>query len=384
MPYVEGASLRKKLIGEKQLAVDDALTIARDVAGALDYAHSQNVIHRDVKPENILLHHNEGMVADFGIALAVSSAGGDRLTETGFSLGTPEYMSPEQATAVRDLDGRSDQYSLASVLYEMLTGEPPYPGATGQVVIAKRLTDPVPSARRLRAGVPVVVDAVISKALAKDAADRFVHCAGFADALKPSVVSEPIDAPATEKQAERPSLLVLPFANSSPDPANAYLSGGLTDELIADLSKVKSLRVIARNSSMKLKGTAKDFATLGRELRVHYVLEHWEVGQRVRFSGEGVEIDCRGSQCGVVPPRARAPRHVLKDGCHRSPSGLVAKPVLSNVEGRRALRRSHRLRLEGLLRDAATPSCPGGLCGGELIARVVRGSVSSVISVAKW
>ncbi len=293
MPYVEGASLRKKLIGEKQLAVDDALTIARDVAGALDYAHSQNVIHRDVKPENILLHHNEGMVADFGIALAVSSAGGDRLTETGFSLGTPEYMSPEQATAVRDLDGRSDQYSLASVLYEMLTGEPPYPGARGQVVIAKRLTDPVPSARRLRAGVPVVVDAVISKALAKDAADRFVHCAGFADALKPSVVSEPIDAPATEKQAERPSLLVLPFANSSPDPANAYLSGGLTDELITDLSKVKSLRVIARNSSMKLKGTAKDFATLGRELRVRYVLEGSvrRAGDDLRITAQLVDVD---------------------------------------------------------------------------------------------
>src|SRR6058998_2139854 len=141
MPFVEGHSLRAKLQAEKQLPVDEAIHIAIAVAGALDYAHHHGVIHRDLKPENILLQAGEPLVADFGIALAVSKAGGQRITQTGISLGTPQYMSPEQATGDRALDGRTDIYSLGAVLYEMLVGDPPYLGSTSQAIIAKVLTD---------------------------------------------------------------------------------------------------------------------------------------------------------------------------------------------------------------------------------------------------
>src|SRR5437868_4079424 len=141
MPYVQGESLRARLEREKQLPVDEAIRISTAVASALDYAHRHGVIHRDLKPENILMHEGQPLIADFGIALAVSNAGGSRITQTGLSLGTPQYMSPEQATGDRAVDGRSDIYSLGAVLYEMLVGEPPHTGATSQAIIARVLTD---------------------------------------------------------------------------------------------------------------------------------------------------------------------------------------------------------------------------------------------------
>jgi len=183
MPYVDGESLRARLSREKQLPIDEAITIARAVASALDYAHRHGVIHRDIKPENILLHDGQPVVADFGIALAVSSAGGSRLTETGLSLGTPHYMSPEQATGDRDLDGRTDIYSLAAVLYEMLTGDPPHTGATVQAVIAKLVTEEPRSLVAQRSTVPLPVDRAVRKALAKLPADRFATAAQLAGAL---------------------------------------------------------------------------------------------------------------------------------------------------------------------------------------------------------
>ncbi|HVT38569.1 MAG TPA: serine/threonine-protein kinase, partial [Gemmatimonadaceae bacterium] len=167
MPYIEGESLRGRLEREKQLPVDDAVRIAVAVAGALDYAHRHGVIHRDLKPENILLHDGQPVVADFGIALAVSNAGGARITQTGLSLGTPQYMSPEQATADRVIDGRSDIYSLGAVTYELFTGEPPHAGNTVQAVIAKVLTEPVKSVRLARPSVPEHVDEALDRALAK-------------------------------------------------------------------------------------------------------------------------------------------------------------------------------------------------------------------------
>ena len=183
MPYVEGETLRGRLTREKQLPVADAVRIATEVASALDYAHRQGVIHRDVKPENILLHDGQALVADFGIALAVSNAGGTRLTETGLSLGTPHYMSPEQATGDRQLDARSDVYALGAVTYEMLAGDPPHLGGTAQVIIAKILTDdPQPLTRR-RPTIPPHVDAAVRTALAKTPADRFSGAAAFAAAL---------------------------------------------------------------------------------------------------------------------------------------------------------------------------------------------------------
>ena len=191
MPYVEGESLRETLNREKQLSVDQAVEITKAVASALDYAHRHNVIHRDIKPENILLQDGQPLVADFGIALAISAAGGTRLTETGLSLGTPHYMSPEQATADRELDARSDIYSLASVTYEMLAGQPPHIAATAQAVVAKILTEESQPVTAHRKSVPPHVEATIHKALSKLPADRFHDAAKFAEALtSPAVAAE--------------------------------------------------------------------------------------------------------------------------------------------------------------------------------------------------
>src|SRR5438094_6868693 len=183
MPYVEGESLRQRLEREQQLPIDVAVGLTADVAEALDYAHRHGVVHRDIKPENVLFQDGQAVVADFGIALAVSAAAGSRLTETGLSLGTPQYMSPEQATGDRLIDARSDVYSLATVLYEMLAGEPPITGPTVQSVIAKVVTDRPRPLRQLRESVPPHVEAAVLKALAKVPADRFQTAAQFIDAL---------------------------------------------------------------------------------------------------------------------------------------------------------------------------------------------------------
>ena len=183
MPYVEGESLRARLDRERQLPVEEAIRIATAVAGALDYAHRQGVIHRDLKPENILLQDGQPVVADFGIALAVSHAGGERVTQTGLSLGTPQYMSPEQATGDRALDARTDQYSLAAVLYEMLTGEPPHTGGTAQAIVARVLTESPRSVRATRPTVSPGVDQAIARALSKIPADRFADVRAFAASL---------------------------------------------------------------------------------------------------------------------------------------------------------------------------------------------------------
>src|SRR4051812_28034981 len=183
MPFVDGESLRARLDRETQLPVDEAIRIATAIAGALDYAHRHSVIHRDLKPENILLHEGQPMVADFGIALALSNAGGNRITQTGLSLGTPQYMSPEQATGDRTIDARADIYSLGAVTYEMLTGEPPHTGASSQAIIARVLTERPRSIRITRPNVPVHVEAALDHALEKLAADRFATVREFAEAL---------------------------------------------------------------------------------------------------------------------------------------------------------------------------------------------------------
>jgi serine/threonine-protein kinase len=183
MPYIQGETLRAKLDRETQLGIDEAVRITTDVAGALDYAHRHGVIHRDIKPENILLHDGRPMVADFGIALAVSAAAGGRMTETGLSLGTPHYMSPEQATAEKEITARSDIYSLGSVLYEMLTGNPPHTGASAQQIIMQIVTEEAVPVTRLRKAVPPNVAAAVAKSLEKLPADRFESAAKFAEAL---------------------------------------------------------------------------------------------------------------------------------------------------------------------------------------------------------
>ena len=184
MPYIQGETLRDKLNRETQLGIDEAVRITTEVADALDYAHRHGVIHRDIKPENILLHDGRPMVADFGIALALSAAAGGRMTETGLSLGTPHYMSPEQATAEKELTSRSDVYSLGCVLYEMLTGNPPHTGASVQQIIMKIVTEDAAPVTRLRKAVPANVAAAVAEALEKLPADRFESAKAFADALR--------------------------------------------------------------------------------------------------------------------------------------------------------------------------------------------------------
>ena len=184
MPFVEGESLRDRLTRQKQLAIPEAVRIATEVAGALDYAHRHGVIHRDIKPENILLHDDRALVSDFGIALAVSTAGGTRMTETGMSLGTPHYMSPEQAMGEREVTGRSDVYALGCVLYEMLTGDPPFTGSTAQAIVARVLTETPRGLTAQRHTIPTHVEAVVMTALEKLPADRFASAKEFAEALE--------------------------------------------------------------------------------------------------------------------------------------------------------------------------------------------------------
>ena len=184
MPYVEGESLRARLEREKQLPVDEAVRIAAAIGGALDYAHRRGVIHRDLKPENVLMHEGQPLIADFGIALAVSNAGGSRITQTGLSLGTPQYMSPEQATGDRAVDGRTDVYSLAAMTYEMLVGDPPHSASTSQAIIAKVLTERPPGVRAGRPNAPPHVEAAIARALEKLPADRFATAREFVEALE--------------------------------------------------------------------------------------------------------------------------------------------------------------------------------------------------------
>ncbi|MBX9927735.1 MAG: serine/threonine protein kinase [Gemmatimonadaceae bacterium] len=203
MPFIEGESLRARLDRERQLSVEEAIRIGTALADALDFAHGHGVIHRDLKPENILLQAGHPVIADFGIALAVSNAGGSRVTQTGLSLGTPQYMSPEQAMGERTLDARSDQYSLAAVIYELLTGEPPHTGPTPQVVLSRLLTESPRSVRTTRAAVALSTDAALTRALSKAPADRFASVRAFADALRESA------RPAEDRPASRRGLAVL-------------------------------------------------------------------------------------------------------------------------------------------------------------------------------
>jgi serine/threonine protein kinase len=280
MPFISGESLRQRLEREGQLAVADALQLAREMAEALHFAHARGVVHRDVKPENVLLFEGHALVTDFGIARAFRGAAGDRLTMTGAALGTPAYMSPEQAGG-DDVDARSDQYSLACVLYEMLAGAPPFSARSQAQLLARHLLDPVPPLTTVRQGVAPGLARAITRALAKSPADRFVDLQAFLEALR-----------APEAAAsEGPSIVVLPFANASPDPEADYFADGLTEEVIADLSNIRAVRVIATNSAMRLKGTSKDVRTLGRELDVRFVL-----AGSVRQSGEQLRITAHLSE----------------------------------------------------------------------------------------
>jgi serine/threonine protein kinase/tetratricopeptide (TPR) repeat protein len=289
MPLVEGESLRDRLEREKQLPLEDALQIAREVADALSYAHGRGIVHRDIKPENILLEHGHAVVADFGIARAISAAGEQGLTQTGMAVGTPMYMSPEQAAGEKDLDGRSDLYSLACMLYEMLAGQPPFTGPTVESVVHQHIVAEPRAITQIRPAVPAVIAGVLQRALAKNPADRFNPVAQFSEALRPGTTPPAV---ATAPPSDR-SIGILPFVNLSADPENEYFSDGLTEELIADLARVKALRVISRTSSMLLKGTTKGIRAIGTELGVRYVLEGSvrRAGNALRITAQLIDAD---------------------------------------------------------------------------------------------
>jgi serine/threonine-protein kinase len=294
MPTMEGRSLRERLDKEPQLPLDEAIRIAQEVASALDYAHRHGVIHRDIKPENILLHEGAAMLADFGIGKAVSSAERD-ITLTGMAIGTPAYMSPEQASAESEVDGRSDLYSLGCVLYEMLSGEPPYTGPTAQAVIAKRLGAPVPHVKVVR-DVAEPVDAVVTRALARTPVDRFASAAEFAAALRDaeSGTLHTPEAVAAVGQATSgvKSVAVLPFANMSADPENEYFSDGMTEEIINVLGNVPGIQVASRTSSFAFKGKDVDVRQIGKKLGVGTVLEGSvrKVGRRIRITAQLTDV----------------------------------------------------------------------------------------------
>jgi eukaryotic-like serine/threonine-protein kinase len=287
MPYVEGETLRERLTREGPLPVAEALRLVRETGEALHYAHGQGLIHRDVKPENILLSQGHALVADFGIARAAGVAAGDRLTQIGIGMGTPAYMSPEQVEGSRDVDGRADQYSLACVLYELLAGQPPFTAPSAGAVLARQVLDPVPPLTTLRPAVPGSVRLAIERALSKTPADRFETVPEFLAAL---------DAPEPQAAAPKQAIVVLPFANLSPDPDNAYFADGLMEEVIADLSRVRALTVISRTSSVKLKHSDWDLRRIGRELNVRYALEGSvrRAGSTLRITAQLIDIESDG------------------------------------------------------------------------------------------
>jgi eukaryotic-like serine/threonine-protein kinase len=294
MPFIEGQSLRDRMSSGERIPVEDALQITREVADALGYAHTRGVIHRDIKPENILLEGGHAVVADFGIAKAVSAIGGAQLTGTGLAVGTPAYMSPEQVLGEATVDGRSDLYSLGCVLFEMLTGEQPFAAPTPQRVIARRLTEPPPSPVTTRPDLSVQLSGAVQRVMATEPADRPATAAEFAKTLStPSGTAWATTATTRAAQSRAKGLVVLPFVNRSPDAGDEYFSDGLTEEIISDLAGVKALSVISSSSAMRLKGTAKDIRTIGRDLGVRYVLEGSvrKAGSSLRITAQLVDAE---------------------------------------------------------------------------------------------
>ena len=266
MPVVRGESLRERLDRERMLPVADAVRIASEVAGALEHAHRIGIVHRDIKPDNILLQDGHALVADFGIGKALGAIDPEQATQTGMSVGTPAYMSPEQASG-EAVDGRSDIYSLGCVLYEMLVGEQPFTGPTVQAVIAKRFAQTPADVTRLREGISRSVARAVQKALAREPMDRYDTAALFVTSLG---ATESVSAKAAPPAQ---SLAVMPFVNRSGDADNQYFSDGLSEDLINALTSHAGLHVASRTSAFRFRGSELDIRDIGEQLNVSYVLE---------------------------------------------------------------------------------------------------------------
>jgi serine/threonine-protein kinase len=322
MPFAEGESLRQRLAREPQLPLDTALEITREVGSALAYAHDRGVIHRDIKPENIMLSGGQAVVADFGVARALYAASAEPITSSGMVVGTPYYMSPEQSSGAA-VDGRSDQYSLACTLYEMLIGEPPFTGPTSQAVMARHSVEPVPSLRLIRQTVPPSVEEAIVRAMAKLPADRFPSMQRFLDALQaPSGATTLVRSGSPSHRGGRllgalgagvvvmaaawwlvagraagrellsssavTAVAVLPFQDPTGDTTGSYLGDGMTEGLIADLSQIGALKIISRQSGAVAQGAARSLAALASDLGVEAV-----VNGGIRRAGDTVMVSVR-------------------------------------------------------------------------------------------
>ncbi len=300
MPFVDGETLRDRIAREGRLPVAEAVNLAVEIADALAYAHAHGIIHRDIKPANILLTGRHAIVADFGVARALSPAhvakDKEEITRIGSAVGTMAYMSPEQAVAEPTLDGRSDLFSLGVVLYEMLVGEMAFGGSTIQEQMAKRFTGVVPSASAKRAEIPGALDVVLHRVLASNPADRFASAGEFEDALLSAVrgATAPFATGAIQvarAPAEVPSVAVLPFRNLGADADTNYLSDGITEEILTQLSLRRTLRVCARHSSFAFRDSADDIQTIGNRLGVRHLLTGSvrRAGDRLRVTAQLVD-----------------------------------------------------------------------------------------------
>ena len=297
MPYVADGSLRDRLDRDGTLSVAEALRVAREVADALAYAHARGIVHRDIKPENVLLAAGHARVADFGIARAVSRADETRLTQVGVVVGTPAYMSPEQAVG-ESVDGRSDLYALGCVLWEMLTGSVPHAAGTGGAhgLLTRRFREPVPRLRERLPHASVELERLIGQLLSPDPSQRPADAGEAMRALESAALAQPAEGPGRRATTPAPrtrSVAVLPFVNLSADPENEYFSDGMTEELMAVLTGTPGLRVAARSSAFAYKGRSADARVVGRELNVDTVLSGSirKSGARIRLSAQLTTVE---------------------------------------------------------------------------------------------
>ncbi|MEO9020239.1 MAG: protein kinase, partial [Gemmatimonadaceae bacterium] len=291
MPYLAEGSLRTRLDAGDQLPLAEVLDIVREVADALAFAHRCNVVHRDVKPENILFLAGHAIVGDFGIARAIEAVAEERLTLAGFGVGTPEYVSPEQAFGESNIDGRSDVYSLACVAYEMFAGAPPHTGGSAAAVLHHKTTHAMPSLGVARPGLGLdACDDVLARAMALDPADRFPSAVAFASALREAATGGHAIVTAPQAKAGA-SIVVLPFVNVGQGSDDDYLSDGITDELAYALARIPGLRVVARTSAFMFKDRADDARVIGQKLSVQHILEGTlrRAGNRLRITARLVD-----------------------------------------------------------------------------------------------